>query len=216
MIIWKPSYQEFHQMFSNDNSLKILIFLSQQEKPICATEVAKILDIHISTAKRYLDLFADRQFIEKEFVPTKPGKPTYYTNKRKEINISLNMVNLAKAFQNQKAKSSLPNPIIREKANLQPRVTYVLGEEGLVQDIVHVKRTKARRYVRQRTELSKNESRFMKYLPHPTMQAKPFIEICKDAKITDFFTIKALLIFTKKLRKLDIIEELNSDKNDNS
>ena len=216
LLVWKPSYQEFHQMFSNDNSLKILILLSQQEKPICAAEVAKILDIHISTAKKYLDLFTDFQFIKKEFVPTKPGKPTYYTSKRKKINISLNMANLAKTFHNHITKSSLPNPFIREKANLQPRVTYVLGEEGLVQSIVHVKRTKARRHVKQRIKLSKNESRFMKFRPHPTMQASPFIEICKKARITDFFTIKALLIFTERLRKLDIIEEINSDTGDNS
>ena len=155
-----------------------------------------------------LDLFTDFQFIKKKFVPTKPGKPTYYTNKRKEINISLNMVNLAKTFQNQIAKSSLPSLIIREKANLQPRVTYILDKEGVVQEIVHVIRTKGRRNVRQRIKLSNNESRFMKHLPHPTMQAKPFIEICKQAKITNFFTIKALLIFTEKLRKLDIIEEI--------
>ncbi|MFW9992956.1 MAG: hypothetical protein ACFFD4_13015 [Candidatus Odinarchaeota archaeon] len=209
MLVWKPSYQEFQTVFSNDYSLRILSILSRKNQIICAADVAKLLDIHISTAKKYLDVLCDYQFIDKEFFPDKPGKPTYYTIKAREFTIMLDLPYLAQTLHEQSERSPLPNPLIREKPDLPPRVTYILDNAGIVKGLVVKKRTKARRYVKQRITLSKDESNFMKYLPHPTMEAEPFLEICRKANLTSYYTIKSILPFIEKLTKFGVIGTIN-------
>jgi len=67
-------------------------------------------------------------------------------------------------------------------------------------------KTKGMKMINQKIILSKSESDFMKYLPHPTMNTEPFLEICKKASIVDFFAIKEILSFLEKLKKYEIIE----------
>jgi hypothetical protein len=186
--------------------LRILSLLSQQDQNICAADVAKLLDIHVSTAKKYLDLLCKYYFIEEKSFPNKPGRPTYYSVKSKKFTITLDMTYLGQSLDVQPEEGSLPNSLIREKPNLSPRVTYTIDNEDIIRDLTIKRRTRAKRYVKYRITLSKDESNFMKYLPHPTMEPEPFLEICKKANLANYYTIKGILPFIEKLTKFDIIE----------
>jgi len=208
---WAPKYHEFQKMFANDYALKILAILSQQSEKLCAADVARILEIHISTAKKYLDLLFNYQFIDRELIPNKPGKPTYYSAKSTQIEIMINIDAIAQEINKESQKDALPNPYIRETPNLQPRITYVFNKTGLVEAIIIKRRTKAKRIVKQKITLNKAESVFMKYLPHPSMQAERFLTICERTQLKNYFTIKGLVSFVKKLKKYDIIEVIDSN-----
>ena len=205
-ILWKPTYQEFQELLTNEFVLKILVVLSKQENMRgCAANISTILGVHVSTAKKYLELLHKYQFVKEEFVPTQPGKPTYYTLKTTQIQIALDLNILSQSLQ---SEYSIPDLTIREKRDLYPRLTFTLDVEGMVKGIIFRKRTKARRNVTHRIELTTSESNFMKHLPLPTMQPESFLEICKKAQITDYFIKKSLFNFVQKMKKLGVIEEL--------
>jgi predicted transcriptional regulator len=206
LINWKPNYEEFQELFSNENALRILALLSQEKQQYCAADIAKLLDIHISTSKKYLDLFYTHSLIEKEEFANKPGKPTYYYPKSDQITISLDMSAIAHSLTESLDKDMLPNPLIRERPNIESGTTYDIDRKGLVREITVKKRTKAKRFVKQKLKLSTTEGQFMKYLPHPTMEFNPFLQICSRAKIINYFEIKSLFSFIRKLENLGTIE----------
>lgn len=206
MFQWIPTYQEFQEVLANVHSLKILSILAMQTEPLCTLDIAKVLDVHSSTIKRYLDVLHKYGFIEQERNLMKPGKPTYYTIKNRKIDIIFDMDRISQSLQNSKDFTTTPIVYIREKPKLKPRIQYILNEDGLVEEILVKKFTKAKRYVKQRIVLSTNERQFMKYLPHPTKEAESFQKICKRAKITHVFTQKSILLFVEKLKRNGIIE----------
>ncbi|MHA2224814.1 MAG: hypothetical protein ACXAC8_06400 [Candidatus Hodarchaeales archaeon] len=181
---------------------------SQKKEFLCALDIAKILDIHTSTATKYLELLCINKFLSKEQLLDKPGKPTYYKSNTQTISITLDLPHLTQSLQELSDTSSLPNPLIREMANLEPQVKYRFDENGIITSFEIRKKTRAKRFVKQKITLSKNESNFMKYLPHPTMQAEPFLDICKKANIKEFFTVKGMNSFLEKLEKYEIIEKI--------
>jgi predicted transcriptional regulator len=207
LITWKPDYQDFQDIFSNENALRILALLSQYKQQYCAADITKLLDIHISTAKKYLDLFHEHNFIDKQIFPRKAGKPTYFMPKADQITITLDMDRIARSMIEKLEDRSLSNPIIREKAYLEPRITYDVDSKGLIRQLTVKMQTKANRFVKQKVELSQTESQFMKYLPHPTMEFKPFLQVCRRAKLVNYLEIKLLLSFVEKMKKMGIIEE---------
>ena len=210
---WAPKYQEFQKVFSNDYTLKILAILSQQQQKLCAADIAKRLEIHISTAKKYLDLLFDYQFIDREYMPRQPGKPTYYTLTAKQVEITIDIDTIAQEINAAASKEVLPNPYLRENPDLQPKITYGINTAGLVEEIIIKRRTKAKRIVQQKITLTPDESAFMKYLPHPSMPAEPFLGICERAQLSNFFAIKGLIPFVDKLKKYDIIEVTDPEPN---
>ena len=213
-ISWKPSYDEFQNLFSNNYTLRILVSLSQLKNMRgCAADIASILDIHISTTKKYLDKLNSYHILMKEVVPTLPGKPTYYSLQTKQILFTLDLDIMSQNFQ---SKSPIPNILIREKKGSYPQASFLLSNRGKVKTIKIRKRTKALRYVTQKIELSSTESRFMQFLPHPTMEPESIFEIWTKAQITDYFSQKLILNFTQKLIKLGIIEEIRTTESNSS
>ncbi|GAH17208.1 unnamed protein product, partial [marine sediment metagenome] len=154
------------------------------------------------TAKKYLELLAMQGLVQREFMLHKPGKPTRYTLRTEEIIISLDLAYMAKSLQ---LDLPIDNPMIRERANLEPDVKYQLTEGGLVNALIIRKRTKARRYVSRTIELSEMEQRFYQHVPHPTMAYEFFLKICHKVGISDYFDLKQLLVFVQKLQRLNIV-----------
>ena len=206
---WNPDYQEFQELFSNDYSLKILsiIYLkSKTNETPCGHDIAKILNIHISTATKYLDLLYKYKFIEREQITNKPGKPTYYKTKTKSISITLDLPLITQNLQNFLEEVHMPDPLLREKINLAPRVKYNLNDNGTIESIMIKTKTKAKKLVKRELTLNNIESNFMKYIPFPTMKAARYSEICSDAGLNDILTRKELYYFVENLAKYDIIE----------
>ncbi|MFX0050013.1 MAG: hypothetical protein ACFE8U_01850, partial [Candidatus Hermodarchaeota archaeon] len=112
-------------------------------------------------------------------------------------------------------KGILRNPLIREKPNLQPRVVYDFDNDGTISSFVVKQKTKAKRTIKRKITLTSFESNFMKFLPHPTEEVQHFLNICNNAGIKDFITMKMLLLFLEKLEKYEIIE-LHQNKGDYS
>ncbi len=202
---WKPAYQDFQNLFTNEKTLKILVILHKyRNKTASASDIAKILDVHISTAQKYLEILHDYQLVDKKTAAHKPGKPTYYTLTTGELTINLDMAHLSSTLEEDE---TIPNPVIREKVFSQRKINYILDENNFIREITWIQRAKDGRRVKRGIILSDAEIQFMKYLPHPTMQPEPFLEICEKGQITDYFTVKSLLLFVRKLQELDIIEE---------
>ena len=204
---WGLSYEEFQSLFLNNFTLRILVALSQFEN-MCgsASDIASILGIHISTTKKYLELLTEYLLLEKKAVPNKPGRPTFYTLKSKDINLRLDLDNMSQNFH---AKTSIPNISIREKKGIYPQISLFMDKRGFVHGIKIRKKTKAQRYVTQKIELSTIESRFFRLIPHPTMEPESFYKLCTKAKITDYVSQKMVFNFVQKLLKLGIIKEFH-------
>jgi predicted transcriptional regulator len=206
---WVPNYQEFQDLFANEYSLMILIIIHQQSQKneyLCAAEIAKILNIHISTVTKYLDILNKNRLVQKEQDRNKPGKPTYYKTQVTTLSVTLELPEITQELEDILEEPTLPNPLVREKPNLHPRVIYEFDDNGLIRSIVLKQKTKAKRTIKRKIVLSSYESNFMKYLPHPTLQSNHFQDICHKAGITDTITMIKLLDFLNKLEKYCIIE----------
>lgn len=219
MLTWKPNYQEFQEMFANDYCLMILLIIHQQNQKNlfpCAADISKILDIHITTVSKYLELLTKFQFIKKDQKFNKPGKPSYYKIQRDTLTINLEFSSMIKKLGEIIQEPKIHNLLIREKPNLSPRVEYFFKSNGTIKKFIVQQKTKAKRIVRRNIILSDIESNFMKFLPYPTMEFQSFIDICKNAGISDVITIKTLLPFLEKLEKYAIIEvkEIRGDSNE--
>ena len=202
--MWKPSIQEFYELFIKEYVLNIMVVMNSRiDKSITPTELSDVLQIHVSTAKKYLELLAKYEFASKLILTEKLGRPTVYTLKTTTINISLN---LEKDTSIEDIDVEIWNPTMREVKNIDQIATYVFDSDDLLKEIKVKSLTKAKRFVTQTIELSKNEQQFMKYLPFSTEEAKPLIKICNKAKIEAIVDIKAIENFVKKLLKYDLIE----------
>ncbi|MFX0017076.1 MAG: hypothetical protein ACFFB2_20400 [Promethearchaeota archaeon] len=201
---WKPNLTEFQELFSNDIMLKVLVTLAQQkDMRSSASELALILNIHKSTAKKYLTLLQKYNFVKKKDYLTHQGKPSYYRLITKQIPIVLDVDTLSKDLQDE---LFIPDVKIREKRNIYPRITYVFGEEGRVEVIKVKKRTKAPKTITFKIKLSQKEGELIKILPHPTMDPESFLTICSKLNIKNKFTKKSLYLFILKLKKYGIID----------
>ena len=87
------------------------------------------------------------------------------------------------------------------------RLFSIVTSRGFIQGIKIRKKTKAHRYIAHKIELSSIESRFMEFLPHPTMEPTSFFKICAKAQITDYISQKIVFNLVNKLLKLEIIKE---------
>lgn len=209
MHTWTPTFSEFQAVFSNDYCLKILTLIHRQTQngtQLCAADIAKLLEIHISTATKYLELLSQYNLVSKEQILDKPGKPTYYQTVTSPLALSLDLDQFGSFLEQNVEADALFNPSIRELPNLAPRIIYEFTAEGIISGFLIQIRTKARRIKTQRIILSPLEGALMKYLPHPTMAPKPFLAVCQNAGITDYYSQKTLLPFLEKLIKYQIIE----------
>ncbi|MFX0123840.1 MAG: hypothetical protein ACFFAE_09400 [Candidatus Hodarchaeota archaeon] len=205
MSIWGLDYSSFQELFANEYSLKILALIYQKRNPLCAADISKLLDIHISTAKKYLDLLAEKNFLKSEKHLHKPGKPTFYFLLVDTIDISLDLSQIVETMDVPLVTDNIPNPLVRENTNFTPRVLFHLDKKDMVNKISVKIRTKAKKTIVHKILLSETESQFMKYIPHPTMEPKPFLDICSKAGISDYYSIKEAYNFAEKLLKYDII-----------
>jgi hypothetical protein len=201
--LWQPTLQEFKELFNNEYILDIMVILNKKDdKSITPTELSDLLKIHVTTAKKYLELLVKYNFATNEILLNKLGRPTVYTLQTKVIDIRLS---LEKDSYFDDIDVEVWNPAIREAKNVDQFASYIFIND-LVTEIKIKSKTKAKRYVTLTLELTKNEQLFMKNIPLPTMDPKPLIKICNNAKINSIIEIKALESFVKKLEKYQIIE----------
>ncbi len=207
LLSLKPTYSDLRELFSvfsNDFVIKILTLIFQKpDKCSSASELASILGIHVSTAKKYLELLHEHGFISKKIANDQQGRPTYYTLKTDQVVILLDLKTLSETVD---YNISVPNVLIREKKGNFPRVQFIFGENKNIESINIRKRTKAHRTRTQHLNLTDDESKFLEYLPHPTMEPCSLSELCERAKITGLIRIRSLYNFVLKLRDLGIIK----------
>ena len=204
--MWQPSIQEFQELFNNQYVLNIMVVMNSRiGKNITPTEISDVLQIHVSTAKKYLELLVKHDFATKEVLIDKLGRPTLYTLTKAHIDISLSLDNESNV---QELDIEIWNPTIREVKNIDQLATYVFDTNDLLKEIKVRSITKAKRYVTLTIELSKSEQFFMKYLPFSTEEPKSLIKICNKAKIESVVDMKAIENFVRKLLKYNLIESI--------
>jgi len=147
MSVWKLDYSSFQQLFANEYSLKILSLIYQKSTALCAADVSKLLDIHISTAKKYLSLLAENNLLQSEKYLQRPGKPTYYSLLNDRFNISLDLSHLAESMDVPTVSENIPNPRIREKTSLPSKVQLLLDIKDMVTEISVKVQTKAKKTI---------------------------------------------------------------------
>ena len=202
--MWKPTIQEFKELFSNDHILTAMVLLNKKTtKNITPTELSDLLKIHITTAKKYLELLTKYGFTTKQVFTDKLGRPSVYTLTTATLSIELS---LDEESEFQQIEMDFWNPMIREPIGIDERATYVLDSEGITQAIKIKLKTKAKRLVTFTLELDDKEKKFMKYLPFPTDDPKSLIKICNYANITSPIDIKSIENFVRKLLKYKLIE----------
>ena len=209
LLTLKPNYQQFQELFANEYALKLLVIIYQQcQKDIfpCAADLSKVLGIHISTVSKYLELLSKYNLIEKSQNLSKPGKPTYYKSQVENLSILLDFKILTDTLEDTLKDDVLFNPVLRENPNLPPRVIYNIDDLGNINSFTISQKTKAKRIIKRNISLTDPESQFMKYLPYPTMEPRPFLDICQEAGINDVITIKKLQFFIEKLKKYEILD----------
>jgi len=164
---------------------------------------------------KYLELLSRYHLIEKDENPNKPGRPTYYKSQVENLSILLDFQFLTSTLQNT-LKDDVPfNPVIREKPKLPPRVVYNINDLGNINSFTVSQKTKAKRLIKRNIHLTEPESQFMKCIPYPTMEPRPFLDICQEAGISDVITIKKLQFFVEKMKKYEILDiGKNRGKND--
>ncbi|MFX0208247.1 MAG: ArsR/SmtB family transcription factor [Candidatus Hodarchaeota archaeon] len=206
LLSLKPQYSDIQglfSVFSNDYVIKMLALIFQKpDKCSSASELASILGIHVSTAKKHLELLHKFGFLTKKIANDRQGRPTYYTLKTDQVVILLDLKTLSGTVD---YNISFPNVLIREKKGLYPRVQFIFGENKSIKSINIRKRTKAHRTRIQRLNLTDDESKFLEYLPHPTMEPCSLLELCERANITGLIRIRSIYNFVVKLQDLGIL-----------
>ena len=202
--MWQPTIEQFKEFFNNEHILNIMVVMNKKnDKSVTPTEISDLLQIHISTAKKYLELLTKYNFAVKEVLKNKLGRPSVYTLTTKKLSIELSL-NREEDFQN--IDLEIWNPFIREASNIDEIASYELDENNLIKTIKVKSKTRAKRFVTMTLELDKNEQLFMKYLPFSTQEAKSLIKICNKANVTTTIEIKAIENFVRKLHKYNLIE----------
>ena len=207
LLSLKPKYSDIQglfSVFSNDFVIKILALIFQKpDKCSSASELASILGIHVSTAKKNLELLHEHGFLTKKIANDQQGRPTYYTLKTDQVVILLDLKTLSETVE---YNISFPNVLIREKKGIYPRIQFILSENKSIKFISIRKRTKAHRTRTQHLNLTNDESKFLEYLPHPTMEPCSLSDLCERANITGLIRMRSLYNFVVKLRDLGIIK----------
>ena len=202
--MWQPTIQQFKELFSNDHILTAMVLMNKKStKNVTPSELSDLLKIHITTAKKYLELLTKYGFTTKNVLSDKQGRPSVYTLTTTTLTIALS---LDKESEFQKIEMDFWNPLIREPIDIDKIATYDHHSEGLIQSFKTKIKTKAKRLVTFTIELDNKETYFMKYLPFPTDDPKPLIKICTDANITSPIEIKSIENFVRKLTKYNLIE----------
>jgi len=207
LLSLKPKYSDIQglfSVFSNDFVIKILALIFQKpDKCSSASELASILGFHISTAKKNLEILHELGVLTKKIADDQQGRPTYYTLKTDQVEILLDLKTLSETVD---YNISVPNVLIREKKGIYPRIQFILSENKSIKFISIRKRTKAHRTRTQHLNLTSDESKFLEYLPHPTMEPCSLSDLCERANITGLIRMRSLYNFVVKLRDLGIIK----------
>jgi len=141
--------------------------------------------------------------LTKKIADDQQGRPTYYTLKTDQVEILLDLKTLSETVD---YNISVPNVLIREKKGIYPRIQFILSENKSIKFISIRKRTKAHRTRTQHLNLTNDESKFLEYLPHPTMEPCSLSDLCERANITGLIRMRSLYNFVVKLRDLGIIK----------
>jgi hypothetical protein len=134
------------------------------------------------------------------------GKPTEYKLLVNGLNIDLDFYYVSNTFVPPETESlGNFNPKIIENINNDLEIFYDVNEKGLIRSIEVKNKINKKKSELKKIFLSPVEQKFMKYLPHPSMDPEYFIKICNKAHLTDFINLRKLTAFVKKLQSLEII-----------
>ena len=204
--MWMPTIQEFKELFANNYILDVLSILSaKNDKSITPMELSDLLEIHVTTAKKYLELLTKYDFTSKIILKNKLGRPSVYTLIKETIEIKFSLTN---NFLEDDLILDIWNPVIRESVNIDEIAEYRFDSDILVNEIKVKIRTKAKKDIPIILKLDKNESLFMKYLPPPQSDPKSLIKICNSANISSNIDMKLIENFARKLLKYKLIENV--------
>ena len=202
--MWQPSIQQFKELFTNEYIPNIMVIMNTTfDKSITPTELSDILEIHVTTAKKYLELLVKYNFATKKVLTKKLGRPSLYTLTTNKILISLS---LDEDSTIDEINIEIWNPTIREIKNIDEIANYIQDKDGLIEEIKVKIKTKAKRYVTLGIKLSKKEQQFMKYLPFSTAEPKSLIKVCQKAGIETIVEMKSIETFVRKIKSYNLIE----------
>lgn len=164
---------------------------------ITASEVARELSIHVSTAQSYLVSMEEKKLIKSRFRPGR-AKLVEYSLLDRSIQVSVDLEAMVSK------KCSVAQEKARElyvKERLSAKVSYKWDEENrkiLVINFMEKSKVLGRMGVSSTLQLSDVEGRFLWFLPQSTEDSKNVLQIAKEAGLEnpeDIIQIVELLEF---------------------
>ncbi|MFX1294080.1 MAG: hypothetical protein ACFFD2_04380 [Promethearchaeota archaeon] len=172
-----------------------------------ASEIAKILNIHIATAQSYLEdleKFDIVKFrIRKEGI--KPYKEYFLIKTKIRIEIDLNELDKV----DQKEQEILRRTRIREKKDL--KILYEINQEKSIIKRIHFYEDIGRKNIQYSLDLDELEGRFTWFIPFPSAELQTILKICEKAGIYKIHQQKIIELI-KKLEEFGLIEVVFNNK----
>ena len=166
-----------------------------------ASEVAKILNIHIATAQSYLEELEKFNIISfrTHKVGTRPYKEYFPIKSQIKIEIDLN-----KASEiNIKNRQYFEKRLIREKKDLNVLYDIKQNESKIIKVYIHD--DSERKRIKYSLDLNDIEGKFMWFIPFPSENPCSILDICKKAEINEY-NLKHIKDFVEKLYDHNLID----------
>ncbi|UCC39502.1 MAG: hypothetical protein JSV96_17245 [Candidatus Aminicenantes bacterium] len=167
---------------------------------ISASEAASRLNLHISTAQDFLEGLNSQGIVSKKEVIEKKRPYFRYTLKKKAVTITIDLVVL---YDKQEYQDRLKWRI-REKKN-SGAIFKTFSKSDFI-STVHFFTGEGRTRIERKVNLTRNQGKFLYYLPFPTEPFLSVANIIKKAEIEES-SIPEILDIIEILRNHEIIEK---------
>jgi predicted transcriptional regulator len=173
-----------------------------------ASEIARELSVHISTAQSYLESMTKNKLLKQRLRHTRKNL-VEYSLKNPAIDIKINVKRII-SKKAEIARKRAQDMFIKEKST--ELVSYEWDEiNRKILTINIMKKSKSVKRVRisKSIQLSDTEGRFLWFIPHPTENPKNVIRIAEVAGITETFDLIKIVDLLEMLayEKIIILKE---------
>lgn len=170
-----------------------------------ASEIARELSVHISTAQSYLESMAKKKLLKQRLRHERKNLVEYsLINPSIDIRIDIGELIEKKA---EAARKKAENMYIKERSD--DKISYEWDEVNrkiLTINIMKKSKAQKRYEITSRIQLTDVEGRFLWFIPHPTESPENLGKIARDAGITNSFDFIKIVELVEMLAFEKIIE----------
>ncbi len=168
---------------------------------ISASEAASRLNMHIKTAQDFMEAMVELEILEKEEVTEKKRPYFRYNMKKRTIKMELDLGQLFESNQPQGKLSTC----IREHKNADARFSISRDKQYISNVFIWIGEGRERK--ERKINLSLPQGKFLFYLPFPSADCEPVVEIMKKAGV-DGDQTSEIMDIVEALADFGVIEKV--------